>query len=276
MFEIEQISGHFGADVSGVDLAHPLAPEIVAKLDEALGTHKVLVFRDQHGVGPAEQVQVARCFGTHLDGPHPTWAHVEGWPEVAIVASEGTETRDGRNWHTDGATRDEIGYVSILRAVDVPPQGRDTVYADMEAAYDRLSEPMRAFLDGLTAEHSWGVQSPGAPPVRHPLVVVNPRSGRKAFYANRVYTRRIVELRDDESEALLELLFRQALFADFQLRVRWRPGTIVIWDNASTQHHGTVDYVSTRVLHRVMVSGGGVRRSISSRGSRMAPTGSRG
>jgi taurine dioxygenase len=256
MFEIEPISGYFGADVTGVDLARPLEPDVVTKLSEALGTHKVLVFRDQHDVGPAEQVRLARYFGAHLDGPHPTWEHVEGWPEVAIIASEGTETRDGRNWHTDGATREVIWYTSILRAVDVPPQGRDTVYADMEAAYDRLSAPMRVFLDGLTAEHSWGAQSPGAPPVRHPLVAVNPRTGRKSLYANRVYTRRIVELRDDESEALLELLFRQALFADFQLRVRWRPGTIVIWDNAATQHHGTIDYVSRRVLHRVMVRSG--------------------
>jgi taurine dioxygenase len=252
VFELEQLTGYFGAEVTGVDLAHDLSPEVFAKLSDALGEHKVLVFRDQHDVGPAEQVRLARYFGDDM-AVHPVLPRLEGWPDVTVLASQGDEVRDGRNWHTDGATRDVVAYVSIVRSPVIPPQGRDTLFADMEAAFERFSPPLRTFLEGLQAEHSWGSQFPEAPPVEHPLVIANRRTGRKAIYANRVYTRRIVGLREEESEVLLDFLCRQALVADFQLRVRWRPGTVMMWDNASTQHHGTIDFIAPRVLHRVMV-----------------------
>jgi taurine dioxygenase len=252
MFEITPITGFFGAEISGVDLRNPLGDDVVSKLSDALGEHKVLVFRDQE-LGPAEQVAFARYFGDLLD-VHPFHPHLDDFPEVTVLEFLGAEPNDGRSWHTDGATRANPEYISVLRAVDIPPYGRDTGFVDMEAAYDHLSEPLRGFLDGLTAEHAWGNQLPDVPPVEHPLVVTNPRTGRKAVYANRVYTKRIVGLRADESEALLELLFRQAMFPAYQLRVTWRPGTVVAWDNQSTQHHLINDVRYARVLHRVMVT----------------------
>ncbi len=116
-----------------------------------------------------------------------------------------------------------------------------------------LSAPLQNFLDGMTALHSWGTQKPDAPPVEHPVILTDPETGRKTLYVSRIYTRQIVGLRKEESDALLELLFRQALVPELQLRVSWKPGTLTVWDNKRVQHYAVRDRVSDRILHRVMI-----------------------
>ena len=130
------------------------------------------------------------------------------------------------------------------------------MFADITAAYRRLSEPMHRFLEGLTAMNSWGPSKPEAAPVEHPVIMTDPDSGVKSLYVNRQYTSHIVGLAADESAVLLEHLFRQTAVPELQLRVQWRPGTLTMWDNEKTQHYIVRDHAYDRVMHRVMVNTG--------------------
>jgi taurine dioxygenase len=160
-------------------------------------------------------------------------------------------------WHTDGlgANRELSRSITLLQAVDVPPYGRrDTMFSDMEAAFERLSPPMQRLLEGLTGIHAWGTLKPGAPPCEHAMVKRDAHTGRKALYANNYYTRSIKELNAQESASLLGLLCQLANAPEIQARVSWKPGTLVIWDNEKTQHYLVHDYPYRRVMHRVMAS----------------------
>ena len=252
--ELKQITGTLGAEIRGVDLAHA-GSDVVGKITDALSEYKVLVVPDQGALTPQELLSFAECFGVAERAPHPTWDDLPGTVGVKVLDYHypiGPYPDD--LWHTDGATRDNTAWLSFLHAQEVPTYGRDTLYADMEAAYERLSPPLQRLLEGLTALHSWGVQQPDAPPVEHPVILINAKTGRKTLYVNRFYTRSIVGLRRDESDALLRLLFEQAHVPELQLRVSWKPGTLTIWDNERTQHYLVRDRDCKRVLHRVMVA----------------------
>ena len=252
--QLNQITGTLGAEVRDVNLANA-GSDVIGKINDALSEHKVLVVPDQGELTPRQLLSFAERFGVAERAPHPTWADLPGTLGVKVLDYRypiGPYVDD--LWHTDGATRDNTAWLSFLHAQEVPTYGRDTLYADMEAAYERLSPPLQRMLDGLTALHSWGVQQPDAPPVEHPVILTNAKTGRKTLYVNRFYTRSIVGLRRDESDALLRLLFEQAHVPELQLRVSWKPGTLVIWDNERTQHYLVRDRECKRVLHRVMVT----------------------
>lgn len=251
---LSPITGHCGALITEVDLAKPLDPSTVAAIDAAFTDYKVLVFPDQGHVGPREHIALAANFGSVDQEPH--WKHqpVDGMVAVKELITDGQGFNGviTDNWHTDGSPREDTNWTSFLKGIDVPPYGRDTLFADMEAAYDNLTREFREFLDPLVAIHSWGVADPSAPPVEHPLIHIHPRSGRKSIYANKVYTRGIKGFRPDESAAILEFLFRQAHIPENQVRVSWKAGTIVAWDNQRTQHYIVQDKPYRRVMHRVM------------------------
>ena len=254
MFNATPITGTLGAKVTGVDLLTG-DNELVGEVKAALSRYKVLVIEDQQALDPPTLLSFAESFGVAERAQHPTWDDVPGTVGVKLIhAKNDTIGPDVENsWHTDGATRDNPSWLSFLYAHQVPDYGRDTMFADMEAAYDRLSPPLQEFLEGLTALHSWGRQKPGAPPVEHPVILTDSATGRKTLYVNHGYTRSIVGLRAEESDALLALLLRQTHVPELQLRVNWRPGTLTIWDNKRVQHALVRDRVSDRVLHRVMV-----------------------
>jgi len=251
--EIRQLTGNVGAEVTDVDLSVSLLDQEVSSIAELLAEHKVLVFRDQHHMGPKEHLAFAERFGVPEIDEHPTHDDVLEVPGVKVVRHMGDTGLD--SWHTDGCTRELTpSYISTLRAVDIPPYGRDTVYANMEAVFAGLPPGLQTFLETLTALHSWGVQKPDAPPVEHPVVMTHPITGRKALYVNKAYTRSIVGMPRDQSEDLLAFLFRRTSFPEYQLRVSWDLGTLVMWDNLNTQHYLLMDYVYPRVMHRVMTS----------------------
>ena len=162
----------------------------------------------------------------------------------------------GDSWHTDGPPREKTQWYTFLQAIDVPPFGRDTLFADMEAAYRRFSPALQAFLGSLTALNSWGAAKPDAASVVHPVVMEDPDTGGKSLYVNQLYTTRIRELSQEESDVLLAYLFRQTAVPELQFRVSWRPGMLVIWDNEKTQHYVVRDRPYARVMHRVMVNTG--------------------
>jgi taurine dioxygenase len=255
--KITPLTGYCGAEITEVDL-RSLSDEEAAALDQAITNYKVLAFRDQPGVTAQQLLDVASRFGEPETMPHYKHQPVAGLAAVLELVTDGKGFGGvvTDNWHSDRSPEHETDYVSFLQAIEIPPYGRDTVFADMEAAYENLSAPIRRMLDGLVAIHSYGAADPSKPPVEHPLVYVDPRTGRKTLYVNKVYTRAIKGFRPDESEALLAFLFRQAHVPEFQCRLSWRPGTIVAWDNQRTQHYIVQDKPHARVMHRVMVKRG--------------------
>jgi taurine dioxygenase len=266
--ELRQITGLFGAEVVGLDLSEPLDDKVYTQLDEAIVEYKVLVFRDQHRLSAPGFALFASHFG-RLEA-HPFYPPTEEEPLVAVLDSRGTEARE--SWHSDVTWQEIPSNASMLRAIDIPAFGRDTCFADMEAVYAGLSETMRRMLDGLTAVHDWRsverfrqayqrnsmvTDQPDRDyePVVHPVVRTHPVSGRKAIYVNPVFTKSIVGLRPAESEVLLQLLYREVHYPEYQLRVRWQPGTVTWWDNRSTQHALVMDSDYPRTMQRVQLAG---------------------
>ena len=196
MLQTTPITGILGATVKGVDLTRR-DNSLVGQIKDALSRYKVLVIPDQGALTPVTLLTFAEAFGTAERAPHPTWDDVPGTIGVKLLHTKddkiGADAED--DWHTDGSTRKHPSWLSFLHAHRVPAYGRDTLFADMEAAYERLSAPLQSFLDGMTALHSWGVQKPDAPPVEHPVILTDPDTGRKTLYVSRAYTRSIVGLR---------------------------------------------------------------------------------
>jgi taurine dioxygenase len=270
---IEPVTGVLGAEISGVDLSQPLGADLVAALRRALNEHHVLFFRDQ-SLAPAEQI----AFGRHF-GPLGTHPYVEANPDhpeiLDIVTEPDDRTNFGGGWHSDVSFLPEPDLGSILYAVELPPVGGDTLFANQHAAYADLSDTMRELIDPLVAVHSARLQYGGrgyaqratametkeaahaaASEVEHPVVRTHPETGRKALYVNRAFTVGISGLTRTEGTALLETLFRQAVAEPFTCRFRWRPGSVAFWDNRSVQHYALHDYKGhRRRMRRITIQG---------------------
>ncbi len=270
MVSISPVTPVIGAEVSGIDISQPLGQEAFTHLHDALVQHKVLFFRDQHNLTPETHMKFGRLFGP-LTG-EPWRERAPGLEDITIIQGYGAE-RYKESWHTDMCYTPEPPMACILRAVEIPPVGRDTMWANMEAVYDDLSAKMQNFLSGLVAYYDttsvFGEksgrtkQSPlerdAAPvTVQHPVVRTHPVSGRKCIYVNRVFTTGIVDMSERESRAILEFLFDQVRDPEYQVRLRWAPGMVAMWDNRSSQHRLIIDIppgATQRVLHRVTVCG---------------------
>lgn len=280
------VTGTLGAEVTGVDLAAELSDAIIAELRRGLVEHKVLFFRDQFALDDTSQVAFARRFGEIQR--HPLLPHPEGHPDVAVISSPkitakfDPATADRHNWHSDVTFHRTPPMASILRAVDIPPYGRDTMWSDMEAAYDLLSDTMKELIAPLQAVHDWRrtfrsaarsltATRPGDNALGemvdkmqqmddeevtvHPVVRTHPESGRRSIFVNDSFTQSIVGMRSDESEVLLRFLCQQARFPVLQVRFRWQPGSVAMWDNRSCQHYIIHDLPWAREMHRVTIEG---------------------
>ena len=254
--EFRKVTGHCGAEVHGIDLSQPLGVEVVDVLSNALAEHCVLFFHEQ-SMTPAQQKALGRHFGElHI---HPAWPRlVDGHPEVMeIYADENTRRIAGEDWHSDVSCDREPPLGTILQMLELPPVGGDTLFANMYAAYESLSTPMRRLLDGMTAIHDGeyvyrgrydGADDEGKtfPRSEHPVGRTHPVSGRKALFVNRLFTTRIVQLSKRESDAVLGFLVEHAASPMFQCRFRWRPGSVAFWDNRCAQHYALWDYYPNR------------------------------
>jgi len=254
-----------GAEIAGVDLAAPLTPALRDELDRALLQWKVLFFRDQD-ITSEQQRAFARNWGPLETNPFiPAGESDEVNRFARDAASPGTENI----WHADVTWREEPALGSVLRLIEVPPLGGDTLWADMAAAYDNLPADVRERIDGLRAVHDF---VPGFarftdhrllarwqeefPPVEHPVVRTHPRTGRRTLFVNEAFTTRIVGIDRAESDRLLRLLFAQAHVPEYQVRFRWRPNSVAFWDNRATQHYAVNDYhPHPRVAERVAIAG---------------------
>lgn len=265
---VRVITPAIGAELSGIDLREQLSPASQKLLRALLVKHGVLFFRDQP-LTPTQQVTFARGFG-QLTPAHPLVGGLDAeHPEVLLLDSAayplgvGTKT-DGTSynnrWHTDVTFSATPPMAAVLCAQMVPESGGDTLWASLTDAYDALSPPVRALLDGLSASHDAARAFPAGrggelPPVIHPVVRVNPDSGRRGLFVNPVFTSHIVGLTDLESDALLSMLYTHSIVPERVVRWSWRAGDLAIWDNRSTAHYASADYKTRRVMHRVTVAG---------------------
>jgi len=273
---VRPLSGVLGAEIEGADLAGPRADADFEAIHRALLRFGVVCVRDQKLDHPG-QIALARRFG-ELD-VHPIANGMPEHPElIRVHKPAGERAFFGTSWHTDNSFFEAPSALTLLYAEQVPDCGGDTLFASMERAYETLSDPMRAFLDPLVAVHSasdaYDPRTTGDAKYRgetaitytwsdaiydeveHPVVRTHPETGRRSLYVNPMFTQRIVGLEGHESDALLRMLHAHATRPEFTCRVRWRPGSLTLWDNRSVQHYALDDYPeSERLMYRVTVKG---------------------
>ena len=265
-FTLEPLSPTVGAEIGGVDLGRPLDDATLAELRRALLEYKVIFFRDQD-ITTEEHLAFARRFG-ELE-VHPFAPHKDGYPEVLLLEKNDQVGGYENVWHSDVTWRLQPSLGSVLRALEVPQVGGDTLFCDMYAAYDGLDDDVRASLEGLRAVHDFtytfgrlldadtlAKRQKEFPPAFHPVVRTHPETGRKALYVNAAFTSHLEGRSRAESRELLDRLYRQATVPEYQCRFRWRPGSIAFWDNRAVQHYAASDYwPQRRVMERVTIIG---------------------
>src|SRR3954462_3000582 len=274
---VHPISGAIGAIVDGVDLSEDLDNATASGLRKALRAHCVIFFRDQH-LTPEQHLRLGRRFGTL--NVHEFVEAMPEYPEILVVAKNENDKRNfGGGWHSDVTYLDEPALGSILYALEVPPYGGDTMFANQYLAYGMLSPGMKHLLDGLTAIHSarhiYGVgayndyarmDGLGAMKIlrseaahretEHPVVRAHLETGRKCLYVNRNFTVRFKDMTVEESRPILQFLFKHAVRPEYTCRFRWEVGSIAFWDNRCVQHYALNDYDGyRRVMHRVTING---------------------
>ena len=272
---VTPLTGTLGAQIAGVDLREELDAQTVVQIREALVRHRVVFFRDQD-ITPTDQVRFARAFGD-LTAAHPLVGGLDAdHPEVLVldstnyplgVGDRGNGTSYNNSWHTDVTFSETPPLAAVLAARIIPPRGGDTLWADLVNAYETLSAPVRAMLDGLVAVHHTGntfsAFRDGAgsdklaqlEPVRHPVVRVHPETGEKMLFVNPTFTSHIEGLSSGESKAILSFLYEHTIVPERVVRWHWREGDVAFWDNRSTVHYAAADYTGHRVMHRVTVRG---------------------
>jgi len=254
--------------VQGLDLSKPISEKLYEELKRALAEHIVIFFRDQH-LSPQQHLDFGRLWGNlHV---HPAKPHEPGFPELLSVKSGRDTVRvNGEDWHSDVSCDEEPPMGSILYITTCPPEGGDTLFSNMYAAYESLSEPMKQYLNGLQAVHdaeefyrslyandSKGMKDVGAyPSATHPVIRTHPWTKKKLIFVNRVFTREIVGVPREEGRAILEFLLAHVENPLYQCRFRWRANSIAFWDNRSAQHRALWDYwPNERYGNRVTVIG---------------------
>jgi taurine dioxygenase len=269
--EIRPLSSALGAEIFGVDLAASLDDETVRALRRALLEHIVIFFRDQELL-PHQLLALAQRFGEVVEYPL-----IKGLPECPLVLPVIKEPHERANfggvWHSDTAYLERPAMASLLYALETPPAGGDTMFANMYRAYETLSEGMRRLLDGLKAVNVAGkpvalqtrqemyqkratAADVEAVSTSHPVVRTHPETGRRSLYVNLAHTLRFDGMTEDESAPLLNWLFAWQIQPELTCRFRWRPGSLAFWDNRASQHYPLNDYHGhRRVMHRVTLEG---------------------
>ena len=273
-FEIEPLSTAIGAEISNVDLSADLSDATIGAIREALLDHCVVFFREQD-IDVDQHKRLARRFGEIF--VHPNFNTGDHDPEVVtIVRKPGDKQIVGEEWHTDTTMMAEPPMGALLYALEVPPVGGDTLFANQYIAYDRLSKGMKRLIDGLKCWHTdrkvAGPNSPAALAKRstkvreddnwretrnlHPVVRTHPETGRKCLFVNHSYSIGFEGMTEDESRPLLDWLMAWGHRPEFTCRFRWRPGSVAFWDNRCVKHlalHDVHDH--QRIMRRIQIVG---------------------
>ena len=265
--EIKRVAGALGAEILGVDLK-ALRDDEVKRIREVWLEHLVIFFRDQ-ALSPEQFMAFARRIGEPVE--YPFVKGIAGFPEIIEVKKlEHEKVNFGGIWHTDTAYLETPPMASMLLAREVPPQGGDTLFANMYLAYESLSEGLRNILGTLTGvnasskadvtrtreDRTGGEDKRQEYVAEHPVVRTHPETGRKALYVNVGHTVRFKDMTEEESAPLLAFLYQHQTRPEFTCRFTWQPGSIALWDNRCAQHNPINDYHGyRRVMHRITLKG---------------------
>jgi taurine dioxygenase len=269
-FEVKRLSPSIGGELSGIDLRKDLTTEIKDLIYEALLVYKVIFFRDQD-LSTDQHIHFSKNFGD-LE-VHPFAPFKEGYPEVLkITHNEKSRGRENL-WHSDVTWRQEPSLGSVLRMLEKPDNGGDTLFSDMYAAYDDLSDEVKEKLEGAIAVHDFvgfrkrlikEGKSPKEieafnkkfPMPEHPVFRTHPDTGKKVIYVNKAFTQSIKGWEDEESKSMLEFLYSRASTPEYQCRFAWENNSIAFWDNRACQHYANSDYwPQIRRVERVTIVG---------------------
>ncbi|WP_277187904.1 TauD/TfdA family dioxygenase [Caballeronia sp. BR00000012568055] len=278
-FNVTRLTPTIGAEIDDLDLRDPLDDATYLALRRALLKFKVLFFRDQD-ISPAQHIAVARRFG-NLE-VHPAFPHHPDHPELVILGRNDSKRGRENLYHSDVSWREVPSMGSMLRCVQCPEVGGDTIWINMVAAYENLSDDVKARIDSLKAVHEFlplfGIVIPDDqhdemrkkfPPVVHPVVRTHPETGERILFVNEAFTTHLENFGKktvDEYRIgfdyklaemdLLQYLFRQAQAPEYQVRLKWQPNTIAFWDNRSCQHYAVQDYFpAPRQMMRATIIG---------------------
>ena len=269
--DIRPIAGAMGAEIHGVDASRELDDTTVAALRKALLDHLV-VFLPNQALTPEQQLRFARRFGEPMI--YPFVKGLDGLPEVTpILKKEEDRNNFGGIWHSDTVYQDEPPMGTMLYALELPPFGGDTLFANQYLAYDSLSDGMKALLAPLKAINISGkgrVQQTRTDMMKHasaglkgdeleschPVIRTHPETGRKALYVNVAHTVRFDGMTEEESTPILEYLFEHQIQPEFTCRFRWSQGAVAFWDNRAAMHYPINDYHGyRRLMHRITLIG---------------------
>jgi taurine dioxygenase len=269
--EIRPVAAALGAEITGVDLSNRLNEASVQALRQALLDHNVIFFRDQE-LAPPQLLALARRFGEVVEYPF-----VKGLPECPLVLPIVKEPEERANfggvWHTDTAYLERPAMATMLYALETPPVGGDTMFANLYLAWETLSDGLRRVLQGLRAVHIAGkpialqtreqmhtrrgtAASVEATSAVHPVARRHPETGRQALYVSLAHTTNFEDMTEAESAPLLDYLFAHQIRPELTCRFAWRPGSLALWDNRCSLHYPLNDYHGhRRVMHRVSLMG---------------------
>jgi len=281
--QVDPVTPVIGAEISGIDLREPLSAEQAAEIQRALHNWRVVFFRDQD-ISNDQLKAFGRAFGP-LTPAHPIAEGLDDHPEIWERAVDdyrkrrtlndsrppsAIPPRDYKGWHIDITFVANPNRYSILHGVSIPAYGGDTLFASLVAAYEGLSPKIRALIDDLKAVHrTSGYDStngrarkdgraPGPFVSLHPLVRIHPETGEKVLFLNPGTTSHIIDLKEPESQAILDLLYHELVRPEYAVRFRWAPKSLVVWDNQAVAHAGPIDYAHfdlPRVVRRITVAG---------------------
>ena len=272
MIKTHLLSGALGAEITGIDLKDS-STENLNIINNLLLEHKALFFRDQN-ISSKEQIKLAKYFG-----PLERHIYVKGrdeYPEILRIIKQPDEKHQwGETWHTDVSYNPKPTKVIILKSLKIPPVGGDTMFSNMEIAYETLEDNIKdkikdkkavhsslgaaAFVDAYKAMKGNGNLNEYSNV--HPVVRTHPETQKKILYVNSMYTKRILNMEKNESDDILSKIFRHQERLDFTCRFKWTENAVAIWDNRSTLHQGLTDFFPgrglghERVMDRIAIEG---------------------
>ena len=270
--DVKLLSGALGAEINGIDLKDT-SVENFKKINKLLLEHKVIFFRNQN-ITAEEQLELAKHFG-------PLEKHVyvkgrEDYPEIVRIIKKPHEKNQwGENWHSDVSYNVKPTKAVILRSVKIPPVGGDTMFANMELAWETLDKNIKEKIKDKKAVHSSlggafftdeyeAMESNGNNKEysnEHPIVRTHPDTGKKILFVNWTYTKKIIGLEKNESDKILEKIFEHQARLDLTCRFRWTENAVAIWDNRSVQHYAISDFFPgrglgyERIMDRIAIEG---------------------
>ena len=270
-YEINSLTPTIGAEISGIDLSNNLTPQDLDNIYKNLIDHKVIFFRNQN-LKPEAHVAFAKSFGD-IEPPHPIYPHVENFPEITLLENDPTNPPDTDEWHTDVTFKTEPPFTSILYSKEIPPSGGDTLWCSLIAIYDALPNNIKTELETKRAIHDMGAFRNNFSSENneeyskklnagfekfgnavHPVVKIHPILNKKFLYINPSFTRHIIGMDMTDSNNLLSYLFNFMTKPQYQVRFKWTPNTLALWDNRCTMHYAIGDYMPhRRVMNRITV-----------------------